>query len=31
MAVGMKDGKEVSFDQLEFNFIQLVLLPERLF
>jgi len=29
--VKMKSGKNVSFDQLEFNFIQLVIFPERIF
>lgn len=29
--VEMSDGKNVSFDQLEFNFIQLVVLPGRMF
>jgi hypothetical protein len=28
--VNMPDGKQMKFDQLEFNFIQLVLYPERL-
>jgi len=29
--VSMKEGKKISFDQLEFNFIQLVVFPGRMF
>lgn len=31
MEVTMKDAKPVSFDQLEFNFIQFVIFPDRIF
>ena len=31
LGVNMPDGKQVKLDQLEFNFIQLVLYPERMF